>query len=108
MFGGSQTLPLRPVMPRCDRRRQVDANLLPTKLYGDFGGLADGAAEFRSSATGGIRSPVAALDHDLVHEFRTISRIRQGSSRPAARSAAAKAAALTPQRAGRRRESPFV
>jgi hypothetical protein len=79
MFGGSQTLPLQPVMPRCDWRRQVDANLLLTKLYGDFGGLADGASEFRSSATGGIRSAVAALDHDLVREFRTISRIQVGS-----------------------------
>jgi hypothetical protein len=53
--------------------------LLLTKLYGDFGGLADGASEFRSSATGGIRSAVAALDHDLVREFRTISRIQVGS-----------------------------
>jgi response regulator RpfG family c-di-GMP phosphodiesterase len=39
----------------------VDATLLLTKLYGDFGCLSDGAPEFHSSATGGIRAAVAAV-----------------------------------------------
>jgi response regulator RpfG family c-di-GMP phosphodiesterase len=39
----------------------VDANLLLTKLYGDFNSLADSDAEFHSSATTGVRAAVAAV-----------------------------------------------